>query len=191
MVDLYHDNWLNRPDSVHTKWYSYGVAVSMLYDYPFGKSNFSFAGGADIACHNVKNNTKVIEQLDSATSQQNSVFMPYNVKYKKNKFSTTYSDAIAELRFRTKPDKRGYSIKFSIGGRYGLLLNVHDALTTSAGKYKTYIFPNVTKKRYGVDFRVSYGRVGVFGYYSLTNLFEKKRGIEVTPFSVGVTIMPM
>ena len=48
MVDLYHDNWLNRPDSVHTKWFSYGVAVSMLYDYPLGKSNFSFAGGADI-----------------------------------------------------------------------------------------------------------------------------------------------
>lgn len=191
IIDLFHDNWLNIPDSIKTKWYSYGVAVSMLYDYPVGNGNFSFAGGADIACHNVRNNAKLTEQYDSTTSGLFSVFVPYTAKYKKNKLSTNYADAVAELRFRTNPDKRGYSWKFSIGGRYGYLVNVHDMYKDATGKYKTYIFPNVTQQRYGAHFRAAYGRVALFGFYSLTNLFEKKKGIEIVPFSVGVSVMPM
>lgn len=191
ILDLFHDNWLDKPDSIKTKWYSYGVAVSMLYDHPLGKSNFSFAGGADIACHNVRNNAKIAEVYDSTISDNYSVFVPITTKFKKNKISTNYMDAVAELRFRTNPDKRGYSWKFSVGGRYGFLVNVHDMYKDGTGKYKTYIFPNVTEKRYGAHFRAAYGKIGIFGFYSLTNLFEKKRGIEVIPFSVGVSVMPM
>lgn len=190
IVDLFHDNWLNKPDNLKTKWYSYGVAVSILYDYPLG-NNFSFAGGADIAAHNVRNNSKLIEQFDSSTSSFNSVFWPINVKYRKNKLSTNYADAVAELRFRSRPDKKGYSWKISIGGRYGYLVNVHDAYKDDTGKFKTYNFPNVTQQRYGAHFRAAYGRVGVFGFYSLTTLFEKNRGTELIPFSLGFSIMPM
>lgn len=191
IIDLFHDDWLNKPDSLKTKWYSYGVGVSMLYDYPLGKSNFSIAGGAAIACHNVRNNSRLTEQFDSAASEPYSVFVPYATDYKKNKLSTNYADAVAELRFRTRPDKRGYSLKFSIGGRYGYLVNVHDAYKDASGKYKTYIFPNVTEQRYGAHFRAGYGRVGLFGFYSFTNLFEKNKGAELVPFSVGVSVMPM
>lgn len=191
MVDLFHDDWLNKPDSLKTKWYSYGVAVSLMYDYPLGKSNFSVAGGADIASHNVRNNAKLTEQFDSAAAEPYSVFIPYTIKYKKNKLSTNYADAVAELRFRTKPDKRGYSWKFSLGGRYGYLVNVHDAFKDASGKYKTYIFPNITQQRYGAHFRLGYGKVALFGFYSLTDLFEKKKGIGLVPFSVGVSVMPM
>ena len=191
ILDLFHDNWLDKPDSIKTKWYSYGVAVSMLYDHPLGNSNFSFAGGADIACHNVRNNAKITEVYDSTISDLYSVFVPISTKFKKNKLSTNYADAVAEIRFRSKPDQKGYSWKFSLGGRYGYLVNVHDVYKDAAGKYKTYIFPNITQQRYCAHFRASYGKVGIFGFYSLTNLFEKKKGVELTPFSVGVSIMPM
>ncbi len=189
IVDLFHDNWLNKPDSIKTKWYSYGVAVSMLYDSPIEKSNFSFAAGADIACHNVHNNARLVNYSDSVHSEFNLYSSGY--KFKKNKLSTNYADAVAELRYRTKPDSKGFSWKFSIGGRYGYLLNVHDMLKDGSGRYKTYVFPNVTKQRYGLHFRAAYGRVAVFGFYSLTNLFEKNKGAKITPFSAGVSIMPM
>ncbi len=191
IVDVFHDNWLNKPDSIKTKWYSYGVAVSILYDYPIEKSNFSFAGGLDIACHNVHSNSILTNRYDSTIAGLYSGFTPLATKYKKNKFSTNYGDALAELRYRTRPNKKGYSWKFALGGRYGYLVNVHDFYKDASGKYKTFIFPNVTKQRYGAHFRAAYGRVGIFGFYSLTNLFEKKKGLEIIPFSVGVSVMPM
>lgn len=190
IVDFFHDDWLNKPDSLKTKWYSYGVAVSMLYDHPLSR-NFSLAAGADIACHNVRNDSRLVEQYDSATAETYSVFIPHTIKYKKNKLSTNYADAVAELRFRTHPDQRGHSWKFSLGGRYGYLVNVHDVFKDASGKYKTYIFPNITRQRYGVHFRAAYGKVALFGFYSLTNLFEKKRGVELIPFSAGISVMPM
>lgn len=191
IVDLFHDNWLNKPDTLKTKWYSYGVAVSMLYDYPIGNSKFSFAGGADIATHNVRNNSKLTEQYDSASAEFQSVFVPHPSKFKKNKLSTSYADAIAELRFRTLPDKRGHSWKISIGGRYGYLVNVHDTYIDGSGKYKSFIFPNITRQRYGAHVRVAYGKLAIFGFYSLTELIQKNKGSGLVPISAGISIMPM
>ena len=192
LIDFYHDNWLNKSDSIKTKWKSHGISVSAMYDHPVKNTNFNFAAGIGFASHNVRNDGQIARQGDTI-----SLVIPIgdSFQYKRNKLSTNYIDVPVEVRFRTKPGKKGYSIKFSLGARAGYLVNVHTATIISGkyfnkDKYKDYKIPDIARYRYGVHFRAGYGKAAVFGFYSLSTLFAKNKGPDIIPFSAGISVMP-
>jgi hypothetical protein len=49
---------------------------------------------------------------------------------------------------------------------------------------------NINPFRLDATVRVGYGDFTLFGTYSLTTLFERNKGPELYPFSVGIRIMP-
>src|SRR6185312_9753487 len=60
MVRFTYDNWIQKPDSVHTKTFNYGVSVNLCYDFPIKKTHLSFATGLGINTATTYLNEEVI-----------------------------------------------------------------------------------------------------------------------------------
>ncbi len=191
IFEIAHDNWLNQPDSLKTRWWGRGFNMYIMYDIPlFDSDNISVAPGVGIATTNVYHNSNLILLNDSL-----SYFRPIadNVNFRKNKLSTTAVDVPIELRFRTNPNKFNQSFKVALGVRVGYLL---DAKTKYRGDeadgtgeifIKDKLLPNISRVRYGTSLRVGYGNFNVFAFYSLSTLFDANRGPGIHPISVGIS----
>jgi hypothetical protein len=190
IIDVYHDNWLGKPDSIKTKWQSRGTAISFFYDYQLGKSNFSIAAGASIASHNILMNGAIVSTTDSAGRAFSSIDVfdePYKSTVKKNKISTNFVEVPVEVRFRTKPNEKGHSMNVFVGAKVGYLINAHSKTIDKTGKYKSFNFSDINNIRYGTYIRAGYGKVSLYGFYSLSEFFKEKQGIIMNPFSLGVS----
>jgi len=186
-AEIYQDFWLKWPQGMNVRAINLGAGGFVMYNVPFGESPVSFSIGVGIGCHNLYSNTTINNiHADTITFTP----IPDSIDYKKSKLGLTYLDFPLELRVVTK-DK----IRFSVGVKLGYLL---DAKTKYKGdnaegfestvKYRKV--EHVDKFRFGPTIRFGYDWVQVVGYYSVTQVFEKGLGPEVSPFSVGITFMP-
>ena len=80
--------------------------------------------------------------------------------------------------------------RFSIGGKIGYMVNNHIKFVSEGLKIKSYNIKDVNPLRYGVTARVGYKMYNLFVYYSLSTLFEKDKGTEMAPLSIGISIIP-
>ncbi|MDA9563266.1 PorT family protein [Flavobacteriales bacterium] len=191
---LLNFNWntmLNGPDSLTIEPYSWGFDLQVMYDIPIQKSNFSFAAGGGLGISNFYTNSQ-IGHIHVGTDSTESKFYPISdsLNISRNKLTVTYADIPFELRYRSNPDKYGYSWKIALGAKVGYHLQTRSKVIQDSKKYKTYDYPNYEKWRYGVSMRVAYGRVGVSAFYSLTGLFDEGKGDLINPLSLGITLMP-
>lgn len=190
IFEIMHDNWLDKPDSVKMKWYNRGFNTYFFYDIALTPNKtISLAPGLGFSCTNVY--TRSILTANDTMSY----FIPINdsINYSRNKITTTSVDIPIELRFRTKPNEQGKSFKIAVGARIGYFLNV-------MSKYKgdDYLFgtdneifiknkrlPNVNRIKLGSTFRIGYGNYNLIAYYSIGTLFNRDKGPEIHPFSIG------
>ncbi len=188
-----NDFYVNMPDSVDANFFNLGVNFSGLYDYRFGKSNFSFAFGIGVGSHNLKSDALVVEDTNNFSNFHPISSQYPGTNYKKNKISYTYFDIPVEFRLRTKSDVRA-----SLGFKLGFLIDSHtkyrgdDYLFGSGNQlhFKVKDVPNIEKFRYGITGRFGWKFINLTGFYSLTNLFTKDKGPETYPISVGISLMP-
>jgi len=115
------------------------------------------------------------------------------LSYSKNRFKTWFVNVPVMLEWNAGNHKNR-SFHISAGAIFGLNLQTKI-------KYK-YNFEGDDKKvkdkqsfntrpfRTSLTTRVGIGWFTLFGTYSVTSLFEKDRGPELYPFTVGVTILP-
>ncbi len=186
-ADINQDFWLNKPDSMDVRGINQGGGAFGMYNFPFGKSNFSFAIGIGITVHNLFSNTTI---ADIKADTIKFVPIPDTVNYKKSKLGLTYLEIPVEFRLKTK-DK----VRVCVGFKIGYLL---DAKTKYKGdredgkevKIKEKPVNNVEKWQFGPVIRVGYDWFNISAYYSVTQIFRKERGPEVSPISVGITLMP-
>lgn len=223
IVDVFTDIWMNAPgDSVMSiSAINRGANAYFMRDIPIGKSNFSFAIGAGISCHNLYSDAwPVRESVADTNSAFGYVFtgrtafqkLPdlvgaTDVSYKNNKLTRVFIDVPIEFRFRTKND--GQKFKFALGIKAGYLLSSHTKYrgddiiynyqTSTWGlnseetvKSKFYKVPNLEVYRIAPTLRVGWGWVNVSASYSLTNLFKKnKSDYDMYPISIGLSITPL
>jgi hypothetical protein len=186
-AEIYQDFWLNWPPKMNIRAINQGAGGFVMYNVPFGKSPVSFSIGIGIGCHNLYSNTTINDiHADTITFTP----IPDSISYKKSKLGLTYLDFPLELRLVTK-DK----IRVSVGVKLGYLL---DAKTKYKGdnadgfqstvKYRKV--EHVDKFRFGPTIRFGYDWFQVMGYFSVTQIFEKGLGPELSPISVGITFMP-
>ena len=193
---LMNFNWatiLNTGDSVNIEPYSWGYDLMLMYDVPIQSSNFSFALGGGLGIANYYTNAEIQSRTtleDTLTLQ--SFFIPVDGTrdIKRNKLTITYADIPFEIRYRSNPDKHGYSWKVAVGAKVGYHVQTKSKIIENSKKVKTYDFPNYEKWRLGLNMRVAYGRVGVNAFYSASSIFDDGKGEAINPFSVGITLMP-
>ncbi|HOY31352.1 MAG TPA: porin family protein [Bacteroidales bacterium] len=212
VADVFTDMWIMKgaaSDSIDTKQINRGANVYVMKEFPFGTSNFSFAVGLGVSCHNIYSDAMPIKNytLDSLGAKVfdgTTVFKKIpsklpdgsqDIHYKNNKFTVVYADIPLEFRFRLKNN----AFKFYLGGKFGLMLGNHtkysgddftEAYPTPTIKIKEYKIDNVNKVRYGITLRTGWKWIQVYGYYSLSHLFKKDKGPDMYPISVGLTISP-
>jgi hypothetical protein len=207
IIELTHDNWLNKPDYIETKWFSRGFNAFVMWDVPLVKSGIiSVAPGLGISNTNVFSNVLIQSSLSDDSTHFNVI--PTSVpnltttvendsvalKYSKNKLTVSSIDIPLELRFRTNPSK-GKPFKLAIGARVGYVINAHtkykgeDYRDGSQREVTLKEAPaiNINRLKYGVTGRIGYGNFNIFGYYSLSKLFNTSLAPEITPISVGIS----
>ena len=188
-IDITYDALTNHPKDV-SFYFGSGICFQTMIDLKLNSKVFNGAFGIGYTHSNYYNNGYAIHTDSILGDYTTFLPIPADSSYKRSKYVTNYFDIPFELRYRSIPNDKGHSWKAAVGFKIGLRLGSRTQTKTSQGKYADFIQPNLTKTRYGLTARFGYGRVGLFGYYGLTTLFEKGKGHEMIPMSLGITISP-
>jgi len=186
-------SWINYPSNIDIKPTSSEFTFSYLYPL-FGKKNhFSMAVGLGSSTQNIKYNAYIAEINDKPT------FFLFNdsIAYTKNKLTTVFIDIPIEFRLRTNNNVHLKNFKFSFGGKIGYLIKSYHKYSgdeyrfamEKTVKFKEYKVPYLNKLHYGIFTKLFYGQFGLNVYYSLSDLFENNLTPEITPFSVGISMI--
>ena len=193
IFEVAYNGWLNKPDSLTTRWYNRGFNAYLMYDVALYDDNISIAPGVGISSSNVYSRSKLM------FGDTVNYFVPINldtISVSRNKISTTFIDVPIELRFRSNPNKLNQRFKVALGVRIGYMIDSHikyKGQPLEAGDSRTEVFykdkriPDINKFRYGMSLRVGYGNFNVFGFYGISTLFQSDKGPGVRPFSIGVS----
>ena len=192
MIQVAYNKWVQKPDSVKTKAFSYEFNGYLCYDFPIKKSNLSFAAGVGINASVVYLNNQVLALADTGVKGYTARFISDTSSFKRYKFVTAYLQAPFELRYFSNMQNRNKGFKAAIGLSIGTLLGAHTkALKSIEG---TNVKEKIGTKRYispwnfAATARVGWGNFSVFGSYNLTNVFKENAGPPITPMSVGICI---
>lgn len=187
MFKFSYNGWMNTPDSIKTKGFGRGVNVSLSYDFPIKKSNFSFAAGIGVGASNIYLDKQRFVFQDTLDQM---VVIPDTVKdYKRYKFTTTYVEMPLELRYFSNNANRNKGFKAAIGATIGLLVGAHTKGVTSAGGSKVFEKENtrrfIQQWSFAATARIGWGNYSLYGSYNLTNVFKDNQGPTATPFAIG------
>ncbi|MEO6167731.1 MAG: outer membrane beta-barrel protein [Chitinophagales bacterium] len=196
--DFTQNGWLNAPDEVKTEFISGGLNVNFLYEFNIIGSHLGIAPGLSYSVSGVKNNA--FFRYDYADDGIEVVYTDLTIieddsVIEKSKLSVSYLEIPVEVHIHLKPNERGRSFLIAPGFRGGVKvgdfwkLNYNSSIA-GVDKIKLYGIENISPFRYGVSLRLMYYKFGLFGYYQLNQLFEKGKGPDITPFSVGITVSP-
>jgi len=95
------------------------------------------------------------------------------------------------LHFETNPVKLSRSFHFGIGGYASVRLG-SNLLLRGSSRYKERISDNfgLNDFTFGLRAEAGFGPVNLYATYSLNNLFKTGQGPNLTPFSVGFSVIP-
>jgi hypothetical protein len=211
LVDLGVNRGMGSPSKFKQGFWG-SRTVNIYYQYPirFGRSKFSFNPGLGVSLERWKftNGAMLIDTLELvsfpngavATDQveQYNLLSPkriYPELAKKSMFVTNYFEIPIEFRFDTNPEDINRSFNIAVGGRVGILFDAFTKIKYNdlgeVVKVKNKLNHGVNPFRYGIYTRVGIGGFSLFGFYNLTDMFEKDKGPEATTMNsltVGISI---
>ncbi|HRZ75774.1 MAG TPA: outer membrane beta-barrel protein [Bacteroidales bacterium] len=197
ILDLHHDLWMDVPEEIEQDGFfrsALGINIGLMYGIPLGTSMFSVAIGPTVGTHAFSSNGQLLQDAD-----ENSFFQKIekdiagnDISYKRNRLTLTYLDLPVEVRMKTRSDIRaavGFKAGYLVGSETfyngDSFLNAEKQL-----KVRYYALENIEKLRYGALLRLGYKWFNLYGYYSLSRVFEDGKGPELYPVSVGISLVP-
>jgi len=113
-------------------------------------------------------------------------------QYKKYRISYSYLTVPFMLDFSSRPLRSYKSFHLAAGVYGGVLLGANYKLKKKGDKTKYKDNFNLNKFRIGLRGEIGYGPVIFYLNWSFTDLFEEKKngGYVITPFSVGIQVLP-
>jgi len=190
MIQYNYETLLNFPDSIRLSPWSRGVGINLMYDHFLVESDkLSIGIGLAFYSHNYITKADIVQYADTS-GQVLSRFEAYpQYTLNRAKVVRNFLDIPVELRYRTNPNEKGHSWKIAVGAKIGYRTNIYTkVIDKQDNKYKSFVYPQVSRSRYGITGRIGYGKISVNGYYSLSNIFFDGKGAEITPLSIGVTL---
>lgn len=199
LIDVGFNQYQDAPKSLElNNWKSKGVNMYYYFGIPFGCSKFNLATGIGLGLdsyHFKDESVRLFTSNDSLTIINSQISGATGLDYQKSKLATNYVDIPLELRFQTG-ECMGKKFRIAVGGKVGVLFNAHTKTkytnigTDDKTKEKLHQEFGLNKFRYGVTGRVGFGYVNLFGYYSLSDLFDSELGPKATPFMLGLSFSP-
>lgn len=196
VVDFGSNFFQNAPDTMDLKvWGSRGINIFYQHNISFAGGHFSFNPGLGLAWEkfSFKNNITVTKTPDQDTLQISPVTGFDELK--KSQLGANYVDLPLELRFYTNSDNRNRGLMVGIGGKISYLLGSYTKLKYEEGgntiKQKTKRPYQLNPLRYGLQARIGFQGINLFGYYGLSPVFKSERGpmaTEATNFKLGLSV---
>ncbi len=116
-----------------------------------------------------------------------------NASFTKNKLKAAYIQMPLMLEFNSS-NSRSKTLHLAAGVLAGYKLTSKTKQEFTLDGYEYYVTRkddyNLNPFKLDATARIGYGDFTMFATYSLTTLFEKNKGPELYPFSVGVRIVP-
>ncbi|MEI6696124.1 MAG: porin family protein [Bacteroidota bacterium] len=203
VFDLFTDLWQDVPAVAKNRTINQGVDIYAMLNFPIGTSNFSLTTGLGVSSHNFYSDAlpSIRDVNDLITGKTEfyklNDYYKKNVDYSTNKINLTYIDFPIEIKFKTRAE-RNKRFKASIGFKIGynisnhskyrgedVIENTNDVITLKKSDIKY-----INMWNYGITTRLGYGRYNIMVYYSLAKMFEKDKGPQIYPISVGISITP-
>lgn len=193
-------NMLNgAPDDMKTSTFK-SRFFNFYYSYDIEMTKnllFSIGAGLGTEGYIFSNNTTLIKGTN-AQNQKEILLTDATKIYKsvsKSKLALTYLDIPIEIRFRAEEDD-DKGLKFTLGGKVGLLIDSHTKINYNDGGSKQIKFKDdfgLSRFRYGVQGRLGYGNFSLFAYYGLSELFQNDTYLspkesKITPLLIGISI---
>lgn len=125
------------------------------------------SGGFDWINLRLRESGTVLRDQDVLT------FVPNDIKYKKNRLTSSYLRVPVALEFRTHDDADGRRFHFVGGLDMGILLSSSlKQESKENGDQKRSGDYHFTKFRYGPFVRVGYGAIGLYAKYYVNDMFD-------------------
>jgi outer membrane protein with beta-barrel domain len=186
-ADFFTDIWQGAPADMDLRTINQGVNVFGMYNFQLAESNSSFAVGLGIDNHNMYSNTRI----DNITADT-ITFVPLDEVYQRSKINLTYFSIPMEFKVRLKS-----GFKFGAGFKLRYMMSskdkyIGDIPNEEKGRtnVKRKTISSMEDWTYGFTFRVGYKSFNLFGYYQISNIFQKGKGPEMYPISIGITLTP-
>lgn len=191
MFNLTFDNLFHKENNgFKTRWSSRGAGMYYMYDIPIMNSRVSVAPGIGFSHVSYYHNSQIMED-SSGTSFDPIPNFKDSDEFKQRKLAVNYLEIPLELRFYSKPNKKGNMFKVAVGFRASLKLTAVSKENNKVNGYykkiKTKGYQDVALFRGGPTLRIGYGGFNIFAFYSVTELFNDN-GPNMTPFSIGFSI---
>jgi hypothetical protein len=171
-------------------WRSKGVNIYYYYRVRLIKDKLTLNPGFGLGLDSYSFNNHLIVGTSSSGIFQSHIDT-LNRSILKTKLATNYFDIPVELRFKSSNNDHT-AFRIAIGAKVGVLFNAHSKIKFVEDgfvrKTKTRDDFGLNQFRYGLIARLGFSYFNMFGYYSLSSLFKKDKGPELTPFMVGVTL---
>lgn len=204
IFDIYQDFWQQIPSNVDLRGINQGVNLYVMFNRPIKTTNFSVALGIGVSSHNLYSDAiPVLERNSMGEPTGNTVmttlgnYYQKSIAYSINKINLSYIDIPVELKFKTRAE-RNKRFRVSLGFKIGYNFSNHtkykgeDVIENTSEQViiKKSNIRNVSDWNYGIIGRIGYGRFNFMTYYSLSKIFEKDKGPQIYPISVGLSIIP-
>lgn len=155
----------------------------MQFGYRFN-SNFKIyiAGGFDWTHIRLKKDITIQKNQPELT------YVTDDVKYSKNRFSSSYAHVPLNFEFRTSESDKGNRFYFVIGPEIGFLLNGKvKQISDEFGKVKIKDDYNFAPFRYGGTVRVGWNSLAFFAKYYASDMFDSAPQKGVKNMAFGLT----
>jgi hypothetical protein len=130
---------------------------------------------------------------DITLQKVNGVIQPMdldpNWKVKKTKLTTLYLTVPLLMEFQIPVKYKKRRVHMSAGVIGGLRLGSHTKIKHNGDKVKDHDDFKLKTLRYAAHARIGYRSLNFFATYGLTELFESDKGPDLTPFTVGITLI--
>ncbi|HAH25343.1 MAG TPA: hypothetical protein DCL77_16575 [Prolixibacteraceae bacterium] len=107
----------------------------------------------------------------------------------KTKLVTSYLQVPLLLEFQIPVNQNEGRVYINAGIVGGVKLGSHTKVQYGNAKDKDHSGFNMNAFKYAATARIGYKNIGLFGTYSLTPLFESGKGPDLTPFTIGISLL--
>ncbi len=203
LIDLGVNNWSSTPDNISLNTFeSKTVNITYYYDLPLGDSKFTFTPGIGLGLEKVsfKNNYTLVSNLDNnGNLNVASSLLTDNIdnvlEFGKSKLGMNYVDIPLEFRFYSRKNQYSRGFRAAIGGKVGILYSTFSKYKWEDANGDKHMVKNranygVNRIRYGVQARVGFGGISLFGYYELSDKFDTPPagGENINNLSFGISL---
>lgn len=165
----------------------------MQYSIGLGTDKVGLVTGMGLEFNNYHFSNPISLKIEDGITTVDSSYINADYRVDKTKLSTTNLTLPLLLEFQIPTGEKKHRIYMSAGIIGGLRLGSHTKVVYDDGdkrKDKNRGDFNIATFRYGFTARMGYRAIRLYANYYPVQLFEKDKGPEVYPFSVGLVLIP-